>query len=130
MKDTFKKLHADWKAAKKSAKSTYSFWDRMFTDFSNAHEDVDYSAPRMPKFNLALGPALDKLEANKDVDKQKLKATKAAKQYTKEIKELKKAIDKMTEPKDPQGKKIHRVMIKCVEDLADVIKRISDKLEE
>ncbi len=56
MNDTFKKLHADWKAAKKSAKSTYTFWDRIFTDLSSAHKKVEFSAPRMPKFNLALGP--------------------------------------------------------------------------
>lgn len=130
MKDSFKSLHNDWKAAKKSAKLVYGFWDRMFTDFSSAHEDVGYSAPAFPKFNSALGPSLDNLEANKNVDKSKIKALKAAKQYTKEIKALKKAIGRLKAPKTKDGPATHKLMGNKVDDLLEVIEKINTKLSE
>ncbi len=130
MPDTYKSLHNDWKAAKKSAKLVYSFWDRLFTDMSSAHTDVDYSAPPFPKFNLDLGPSLKNLEANKNVDKSKFKATKAAKQYAKDIKAFKKTYNKLEAPKGKDGPRIHKAMGEKMDDLKKVIDRIDVMLAQ
>lgn len=130
MRDSYKKLHTDWKAAKKNAEKVYDYWARQFSDFSRAHEDVKHSAPPFPKFKLDLGPSLDKLEAQKDVEKYQAKAEKAVKQYIKDIKELQRGISKLAEPEGSDGKKLHKAMSKYANELLEVIERIESKLSE
>ncbi len=129
MKDSYKSLHNEWKATKKSAKNIYSFWDRMFTDMSKGHQDVKFGAPQFPKFNLKFGPSLDNLEANKKVDKSKPVAVKAVKQYYKDIKTFKKAYEKLTPPEGVKdSKKIHKLMGDRMNELEDIILRTAAKL--
>lgn len=116
----FKKLHKEWKKAKENAKLLYDGWAKLNTDLSNAHEDVKLDLPPFPKFNLDLGPSLDKLEKKKDVEKSKSKADKAVSKYESEIKELQKAVKKIDPGKDVKKAKHHSVLMKYLKELMGV----------
>ena len=93
MPKEFKKLHEEWKKAKKDAKSIYDHWARLFTDVTRAHEQVTSTVPDFPKFDKDLGPSLDNLHKDKDVDKSLKKADTAIVQYKKDVTGLLNSID-------------------------------------
>lgn len=81
----FKRLHDDWSDAKKAAKSLHEATARFHMDVSNAHKEVKIGLGPFPKFDLDLGPSLDKIHKGKDVAKAKKQALKALKEYEKYI---------------------------------------------
>jgi hypothetical protein len=91
----YKKLHDEWKEAKKTAKLFHEAVAKMHMDVSKAHQEVKIGLGAFPKFDLDLGPSLDKIEKGKDVAKAKKQAEKALKQYEKDIKGLIAVVSKL-----------------------------------
>lgn len=125
----FKKLHKEWKKAKDNAKLIYSEWVRLNTDLSNAHQEVKFTVPSFPKFNLDLGPSLEKIEKKKDVEKSKVKCNKAVTQYEKDIKALLKAVKKIEPGEDKKKIKTHSALILYLGELMGVRDNIKEALE-
>lgn len=125
----FKKLHKDWKKAKSDAKLFYDEWVKLNTDLSNAHEDVKFDGPKFPKFNLDLGPSLEKIHKQKDVEKNKTKANKAVTQYEKDIDSLLKKVPKVETGKDQKKVKMQSDLLKILNKLSKVRDEIDDALE-
>ena len=129
----FKKLHSEWKKAKKNAELVHDTWARMFMTISVG--DVQNDAPDFPKFNKNLGPSLVNIEKGKNLEKSKVKAVKAVTLYEKDIERLTKAVKKMKIPEksakskiDPQ--KTTKALLLYLSKLEDVRQEIAEALDE
>jgi hemerythrin-like domain-containing protein len=125
----FKALHKEWKKAKDSAKLVYDGWAKANTDLSNAHVEVKFDLPSFPKFKLDLGPSLDDIEKERNVEKNKTKAEKAISQYEKDIKSLLRGVDKVLPGDDKKKVTLQKGLIKYVNDLSEVLDKIEKALK-
>lgn len=122
----YKELHKKWKKAKDAAKSSWDFWSGMYMTVNI--DDVKYATPPWPKFNMDLGPSLDKLEKGKDVEKSKVKALKAVKQYQTDIANFLLLAGKVDTMNDKTKAGAHAVVKKDVEALEKVRAEIENVL--
>ena len=123
----FKDLHKKWKKAKDDAKGQYDYWTALYMQVSVGN--VSYGGPAWPKFNMDLGPNLDKLEKNKDVEKSKVKAIKAVEQYGKDIQAFYEAAEKTdADSKDKLARQ--DAALKEIKKLEEVRKEIAKALKE
>jgi hypothetical protein len=126
----FKKLHEQWKKAKKEAKDWYGNWEKIFMDVSRGHEDVKFGAPPFPAFKKDLGPSLDNIQAKKDVKKYKEKADAAVKQYKVDIKKAMDAVGSQTVPTGAKnGPAISRLASDKLQALEDLRGEIEKELK-
>ncbi len=126
----FKDLHKKWKKAKDDAKRVYDGWSKVNMDISDAPRDVKFNVPPWPKFNLDLGPSLEKLEKSKDVEKSKVKAEKAVKQYKKDIKAIYEPAKDFPKGDDKKKELIRKAVEKYLEALEKVRLEIEKALDE
>lgn len=129
----FKKLHSDWKKAKKNVKLVHDTWARMYMTISVG--DVQNDAPDFPKFNKNLGPSLVNIEKGKNLEKSKVKAVKAVTQYEKDIGRLTKAVKKMKIPEKQAKSKIDpakttKALLIYLSELEEVREEIAKALNE
>lgn len=125
----FKKLHEEWKEAKKTSKMFHEAVARMHLDVSKAHKEVKIGLGPFPKFDLDLGPSLDKIEKGKDLAKAKKQAEKALKQYEKDIKSLIEAAAKLPAVAEGEPTKIQNGYIKYLPEFAAIRNKIEKAID-
>ena len=126
----YKKLHEEWKEAKKTAKMFHEAVARMHLDVSQAHKDVKIGLGPFPKFDLDLGPSLDKIDKGKDLAKAKKQAEKALKQYQKDINSLIDAADRLPPVAEGERAKIQKGYLDHLPDFQAIRNKIEKAIDE
>jgi septal ring factor EnvC (AmiA/AmiB activator) len=143
----FKKLHDDWKKAKKNAKLVHEGWSKLANSALDVFETGKVDTPAFPSFKLGLGPCLDNIQKaqdnikkaeqkkkeadKKDTDaiaKNKSKADKAVKQYATDIAKVHDAVVKFAS-KEGKAKEAKVALLKYLEALEKVRDEIEDALK-
>jgi len=131
MPHDYKKLHEEWKEAKKDAKLFHDAVVKLHMDLTNAHEGVKIELSRFPKFDQDLGPSLDDIHKNKNVAKAKKQAEKALKQYLRDIANMQAEADKLPPAKPGQPAQIQSTYLeKQLPKFYDLCKKIEKAVDE
>jgi len=129
----FKKLHDEWSDAKKAAKSFHEFVAKFHKDVTEAHINVKIGLGPFPKFDLDLGPSLDKIHKGKDVAKAKKQAEKALKQYKKDIAGIVSVVDQLppiAEGRPTEIQEGYKKYLPKFEDIRAKIEKAVDSVKE
>ena len=74
----FKKLHDDWKKAKKNAKLVHEGWAKLANSALDVFDEGKVNTPAFPSFSMGLGPSLDDIQKAQDnIKKAEQKKKKA-----------------------------------------------------